>query len=189
MNPTTWLTSTEAPAGSNMRALCIQAMELLTENMSVDALGAEIRRLTPLVRDLVIVHEPEPEPEQEPVQTYEEKRAAVRLKVAAEWNELSKSACSYKKDMPRKVNAFVRDLYTHGTWPSPLPRLIALKLGLTTDKRIKHVEAICLVARSMGCTFSEFMSKSRREVGEILFPVYYWSHDYRAFGLRKILYK
>ena len=184
MNPTTWLASTEAPAGSNMRALCIQAMELLTENMSVDALGAEIRRLTPLVRGLVpaeesvIVHEP--------VQTYEETRAAVRLKVAAEWNELSEAA--FSDDKSSKVTRFVRDLYTHGTWPSPLPRLIALKLGLTTDKRIKHVKAICLVARSMGCTFFEFMSKSRHDVGKILFPVYYWTPDYRAIGLRRILY-
>jgi hypothetical protein len=152
-------------------------MQILTENMSVDELGAEIRRLTPLIRGLTIVHEP----------TDEELRATVHLRIAAEWNELSDLACSYQKGdvMPKRLSRFIRNLYSNYTWPSPLPRLMVLELGLTTDKRIKHVEAINLLARRLRCTPFEFISKERREVGEHLFPLGY--NNWR--GARKILYR
>ncbi len=179
MNPSTWLSATEQPSGADMQTLCIQAMQLLTENMSVDELGAEIRRLTPLIRGLV--------PVVEPVQTDEDLRATVRLRVAAEWNELSEAALTGATTP--KVARFVKNLYNNWTWPSPLPRLMALELGLTTDKRIKHVKAISLLARRLRCTPFEFISKERREVADILFPVsqnYYWG---RRYGVRRILYK
>ena len=184
MNPTTWLASSETPSGANMRELCIQAMQLLTENMSVDELGAEIRRLTPLVRALMPVVEQE--------QTDEELRAAVRLKVAAEWNELGKLAyqASINKEVPsKKLATFVRGLYTGGNWPSPLPRLMVLELGMTTNKRIPHIQAIHMLAKSTGLTFYEFLSKGRREVGETLFPLFYWSYGYKTYGVRRLLYK
>jgi len=175
MNPSTWLSATEQPSGIEMQALCIDAMRLLTENMSIDELGAEIRRLTPLIRGLVV---------------HEETDETVRLKVAAEWNELSEAAVS--DDTSRKVSRFVRDLYTHETWPSPLPRLMALELGLTTDKRIKHVKAIRLLAHHLGYTPFDFISKERREMAESLFPVsqnYYWGSRDKMYGVRRILYR
>lgn len=158
-----------------MQSLCIQAMQLLTENMSIDELGAEIRRLTPLVRGLVpvIVHE-----------------QAVRLKVAAEWNELGEAAVS--DDKSRKVTRFIRDLYTHSTWPSPLPRLMALELGLSTNKRLKHIQAIHLLAERLGCTIFEFLRMDRKEVAKKLFPIsqnYYWAIIDKKRGVRRILYR
>jgi hypothetical protein len=143
-----------------MRGLCIQAMEFLTENMTVDELGAEIRRLTPLIRGLV--NEP----------TDEELRASVRNRVETEWETLSELASSYTEGdvVPRKVSRFVRNLYTNWAWPSPLPRLMVLELGMTTNKRIKHVQAIRLLAQRLGCSFLDFVSKEREEVAAILFP-------------------
>jgi hypothetical protein len=177
MNPSTWLSATEQPSGIDMQRLCIEAMQLLTENMSVDELGAEIRRLTPLIRGLV--------PHVQTAVSDEDLRAAVHLKVATEWNELSEAAVS---DVTTpKVTRFVRNLYTNWAWPSPLPRLMALELRLTTDKRIRHVEAISLLAQRLRCTPFEFISKDRREVAEILFPVSYWG-DGKKFGVRRILY-
>lgn len=178
MNPSTWLASSEAPTGSNMRTLCLEAMQLLTEDMSVDELGAEIRRLTPLIRGLA---------DQQAADT--ELRASVRASVVAEYHEMSTLALAGVTTP--KVNSFVRSLYTDCTWPSPLPRLMVLELGLTTNKRIKHIQALHKLAQRMGCTIMEFTYKDREEVAKALFPVspYYWSRDYRARGVRKILYR
>ena len=181
MNPSTWLAATEQPSGIEMQTLCIQAMQLLTENMSIDELGAEIRRLTPLIQRLVpvIVHE------HEQTQTDEDLRTAVRLKVETEWETLSEMACSYKKGevVPRKLTRFIRNLNTNWTWPSPLPRLVVLELGLSTNKRIKHVEAISMLAKKLRCSFLDFLGMERREVAKKLFPVY------RNMGICKTLYR
>jgi hypothetical protein len=191
MNPSTWLDATYNPSGEELKDLCIQGMEILANNMSWIAQAAEIRRLTPLIRALVpppaeapvIVHEP----------TDEELRASVRNRVETEWETLSELACSYTESdvVPRKVSRFVRNLYTNWAWPSPLPRLMVLELGMTTNKRIKHVQAIRLLAQRLGCSFLDFISKEREEVAAILFPrsPYDWSQDYKLRGVRKLLYR
>ena len=174
MNPSTWLSATEQPSGIEMQTLCIDAMRLLTENMSIDELGAEIRRLTPLIQ-MLVPHE----------ETDEDLRASVRIKVETEWETLSEMACSYKKGevVPRKLTRFIRNLNTNWTWPSPLPRLVVLELGLSTNKRIKHVEAISLLAKKLRCSFLDFLEMERKEVAKKLYPVY------RNTGICKILYR
>jgi hypothetical protein len=155
-------------------------MQLLTENMSVDELGAEIRRVTPLIRGLVPVVEQE--------QANRDLRASVRAAVVAEYHELSTLALAGVTNP--KVNRFVRNLYTNGSWPSPLPRLMVLELGLTTNKRIKHIQALRLLANRLGCSIFELLHKEREEVARILFPLqHYRTHDYRGYGVRKILYR
>ena len=69
-----------------------------------------------------------------------------------------------------------RPWYTHQTWPSPLPKLVALEAGLTTNKRCKHVDAIALIAKRLKCTPEQFYEMSRAEVKERLFGrEYYWA--------------
>ncbi len=186
MNPSTWLDATYNPSGEELKDLCIQGMEILANNMSWIAQAAEIRRLTPLIRALVpaqapvIDHEP----------TDEELRAAARLKVSDDCDLVYQA--SLGEIVPSKrVSRFARHLYTCADWPSPLPRLMALELGLTTNKRLKHIQAIHLLSRRLGCTMFEFLTKEREEVAAILFPrsPYDWSQDYKLRGVRKLLYR
>jgi len=188
MNPSTWLDATYNPSGEELKDLCIQGMEILANNMSWIAQAAEIRRLTPLIRALVpppaeapvIVHEP----------TYEELRAAACLTVSDEC-DLAYRASLGEIVPSKKVSRFARNLYTCFDWPSPLPRLMALELGLSTNKRLKHIQAIHLLSRRLGCTIFEFLTKEREEVAAILFPrsPYDWSQDYKLRGVRKLLYR
>ena len=182
MNPSAWLDATYNPSGEELRDLCIQGMEILANNMSWIAQAAEIRRLTPLIRALlpVITHEP----------TEEELRAAARLKVSDEC-DLAYRASLGEVVPSKRVSRFARHLYTCADWPSPLPRLMALELGLSTNKRLKHIQAIHLLSRRLGCTIFEFLTKEREEVAAILFPrsPYYWSQDYKERGVRKLLYR
>ena len=80
-----------------------------------------------------------------------------------------------------------RPCYNHFRWPSPLPRLVALEAGLTTNKRCKHTDAIALLARRLHCTPEAFYEMSRGEVSERLFgkPNYYAPASY--MGVRKLL--
>jgi hypothetical protein len=182
MNPSAWLDATYNPSGEELRDLCIQGMEILTNNMSWIAQAAEIRRLTPLIRALVpvIVHEP----------TDEELRAAARLTVSDDCDLVYRA--SLGEIVPsKKVSRFARHLYTCEDWPSPLPRLMALELGLSTNKRLKHIQAIHLLSRRLGCTIFEFLTKEREEVAAILFPrsPYYGAYGYKTYGVRKLLYR
>jgi hypothetical protein len=64
-----------------------------------------------------------------------------------------------------------------------------LDRGLTTNKRIKHIEAISLLARHLGFTIFEFLFKERREVADILYPPHtgYWLSYTRPVS--KMLYR
>jgi len=78
-----------------------------------------------------------------------------------------------------------RPCYNHYRWPSPLPRLVALEAGLTTNKRCKYTDAIGLLARRLNCTPEDFFEMSRSEVSERLFgKPHYWQ---RSTGVRKLL--
>lgn len=80
-----------------------------------------------------------------------------------------------------------RPAYNHFRWPSPLPRLVALEAGLTTNKRCKHTDAIALLAARLHCTPDAFCEMSRGEVSERLFgkPTY-WCPAWST-GVRKLL--
>jgi hypothetical protein len=69
-----------------------------------------------------------------------------------------------------------RPSYNDFTWPSPLPKLVALEAGLTTNKRCKHVDAIALIAKRLKCTPQQFCEMTRAEVKERLFDRdHYWA--------------
>jgi hypothetical protein len=78
-----------------------------------------------------------------------------------------------------------RPWYNHMRWPSPLPKLVALEAGLTTNKRCKHVDAVALIAKRLHCTPEAFFEMSRGEVSERLFGKQYpWQS---LTGVRKLL--
>jgi hypothetical protein len=79
-----------------------------------------------------------------------------------------------------------RPAYNHFRWPSPLPRLVALEAGLTTNKRCKHTDAIALIAKRLKCTPEAFCEMSRGEVSERLFGKPNWSPAWFT-GVRKLL--
>lgn len=79
-----------------------------------------------------------------------------------------------------------RPSYNHYRWPSPLPRLVALEAGLTTNKRCKHTDAIALLARRLHCTPEAFCEMSRGEVNERLFGKPSYSPAWLT-GVRKLL--
>ena len=80
-----------------------------------------------------------------------------------------------------------RPAYNHFRWPSPLPRLVALEAGLTTNKRCKHTDAIALIAKRLKCTPEAFCEMSRGEVSERLFgKPPYWCPAW-SMGVRKLL--
>jgi len=83
-----------------------------------------------------------------------------------------------------------RPPYNHHIWPSPLPRLMVLALGRTDDKRIPHARALALLADRMNCSVDVFLTKSRREVAEVLFPYnnYHGKGWHPPSGLYKLLY-
>ena len=68
-----------------------------------------------------------------------------------------------------------RPCYNNFTWPSPLPRLVALEAGLTTNKRCKHDDAIALIAKRLKCSPDDFYEMSRGEVLTRLFNDHYWA--------------
>lgn len=79
-----------------------------------------------------------------------------------------------------------RPCYNNLTWPSPLPRLVALEAGLTTNKRCKHNDAIALIAKRMKCSPEDFYEMSRNEVRERLFSDHYWAPG-ASMGVLKLL--
>lgn len=83
-----------------------------------------------------------------------------------------------------------RPPYNHHMWPSPLPRLMVLALRMTDDKRIPHARALALLADRMNCSVDVFLTKSRREVAEVLFPYnnYHGKGWHPPSGLYKLLY-
>jgi len=83
-----------------------------------------------------------------------------------------------------------RPPYNHHMWPSPLPRLMVLALRMTDDKRIPHARALALLANRMQCSVDVFLTKSRREVAEVLFPFnnHYGKGWHPPHGLYKLLY-
>jgi len=72
--------------------------------------------------------------------------------------------------------------YNHRTWPSPIPRLLVIHLNLTTNKRIKHADALALLASCYNCSVEEFLTKSREEVAKQLI-----GGNYMHCGIRKVL--
>jgi hypothetical protein len=79
-----------------------------------------------------------------------------------------------------------RPCYNDLTWPSPLPRLVALEAGLTTNKRCKHDDAIALIAKRLKCSPDYFYEMSRKEVLERLFNDHYWAPG-ASTGVLKLL--
>ena len=79
-----------------------------------------------------------------------------------------------------------RPCYNNLTWPSPLPRLVALEAGLTTNKRCKHEDAIALIAKRMKCSPEDFYEMSRSEVRERLFNDHHWAPG-ASMGVLKLL--
>jgi hypothetical protein len=80
-----------------------------------------------------------------------------------------------------------RPCYNNLTWPSPLPRLVALEAGLTTNKRCKHNDAIALIAKRMKCSPDDFYEMSRKEVLARLFNRdHYWAPGWST-GVLKLL--
>ena len=80
-----------------------------------------------------------------------------------------------------------RPCYNNFTWPSPLPRLVALEAGLTTNKRCKHDDAIALIAKRMKCSPDDFYEMSRKEVLTRLFNRdHYWAPG-ASTGVLKLL--
>jgi hypothetical protein len=79
-----------------------------------------------------------------------------------------------------------RPCYNNLTWPSPLPRLVALEAGLTTNKRCKHDDAIALIAKRMKCSPDDFYEMSRGEVLTRLFNDHYWAPG-ASTGVLKLL--
>ena len=77
--------------------------------------------------------------------------------------------------------------YNHHTWPSPIPRLLVIYLNMTTNKRIKHIDALKLLANRLGCSVEEFRTKSRQEVSKHLFGAQYDPNDHYHRGVRYIL--
>jgi len=76
--------------------------------------------------------------------------------------------------------------YNAAYWPSPVARLIAYELGLTTNKRCKHVDALQLLANRFSLSVDELLMTSRTNIlvkfyPELLKP--------RHSVLRPILYK
>jgi hypothetical protein len=80
-----------------------------------------------------------------------------------------------------------RPWYNHYIWPSPLPKLVALEAGLTTNKRCKHADAVALLARRMQCSPEDFYEMSRDEVCERLFGKRQYSSPAWSTGVRKLL--
>lgn len=79
-----------------------------------------------------------------------------------------------------------RPCYNNLTWPSPLPRLVALEAGLTTNKRCKHDDAIALIAKRIKCSPEDFYEMSRNEVRERLFSDHHWAPG-ASMGVLKLL--
>jgi hypothetical protein len=79
-----------------------------------------------------------------------------------------------------------RACYNDPVWPSPLPRLVALEAGLTTNKRCKHDDAIALIAKRLKCSPDNFYEMSRGEVLTRLFNDHYWAPG-ASTGVLKLL--
>jgi hypothetical protein len=79
-----------------------------------------------------------------------------------------------------------RPCYNDPVWPSPLPRLVALEAGLTTNKRCKHDDAIALIAKRLKCSPDNFYEMSRGEVLTRLFNDHYWAPG-ASTGVLKLL--
>jgi hypothetical protein len=79
-----------------------------------------------------------------------------------------------------------RACYNDPVWPSPLPRLVALEAGLTTNKRCKHDDAIALIAKRLKCSPDDFYEMSRGEVLTRLFNDHYWAPG-ASTGVLKLL--
>jgi ribosomal protein L40E len=76
--------------------------------------------------------------------------------------------------------------YNAAYWPSPVARLIAFELGLTRNKRCKHVDALQLLANRFSLSVDELLMTSRTNIlvkfyPELLKP--------RHSVLRPMLYK
>ena len=174
---------------------------LLTNLMSVDELGAEIRRLYPqLVQrraaatvealhvappDAVAESAPAlhviPELPPSPIAVAESIEVVVAERLLAQPDRRPAGTAERKPRPP----------YNHYTWPSPLPRLMVLALRWTDDKRIPHDRALALLAERFRCSVDEFLTKSRREVAEVLFPFQFnYGKGWRApTGFYKLLYR
>lgn len=164
----------------------VKAASLLqAELMSVDELGAEIRRLYPLLvqrRATAIVEAIHVVPElpPSPIAVAESIEVEVAERLLAQPDRRPAGTAERKPRPP----------YNHYTWPSPLPRLMVLALRRTDDKRIPHDRALALLAERFRCSVDEFLTKSRQEVAEVLFPFQYnYGKGWRApTGLYKLLY-
>ena len=106
--------------------------------------------------------------------------------VAAVSSHFSEPAAAAAEAEVQEAEWVRRPAYNHFRWPSPLPRLVALEAGLTTNKRCKHTDAIALLARRMHCTPEAFCEMSRGEVSERLFGKPNWSPAWST-GVRKLL--
>ena len=86
----------------------------------------------------------------------------------------------------------VRPPYKHATWPSPIPRLIVNDLGMTTNRRCTHMEALTMLTNSLGLnSIDEFLALSRTDIAKRLYPSgpqNYYPHSYKWRGMRKFLY-
>lgn len=198
---------------------------LLTNLMTVDEAGAEIRRLYPQLQALQ--GRPRAEPEENdfigllqyttaelalfrgvmtPEEIQEELKhrllllsklkaraapspIAVAEPIEVEVPEPEPEAVPEPDSRPAGT-AEPRPPYNHHIWPSPLPRLMVLALRRTDDKRIPHARALALLADRMNCSVDVFLTKSRREVAEVLFPYnnYHGKGWHPPSGLYKLLY-
>ena len=78
-------------------------------------------------------------------------------------------------------------LYNHPIWPSPLPKVIALYLRLSSHKRLRHESALALLAQRLSCSVEEFLKLSRRHVADRLFPGHFERNRGRGFSIFTIL--
>jgi hypothetical protein len=165
----------------------VKAASLLqAELMSVDELSAEIRRLYPLLvqrraraafaatRQASVDATPP-----SPIAVAESIEVVVAERLAQP--SLPAGTAEPKPRPP----------YNHHIWPSPLPRLMVLELRRTDNKRIPHDRALALLAERFRCSVEEFLTKSRQEVAEVLFPMHHnYGKGWRApSGIRKLLYR
>lgn len=194
---------------------------LLTNLMTVDELGAEIRRLYPQLQALQ--RRPRTEPEEydfvgllqytteelaifrglmtpEEIQEELQHRLLLLTKLNARAAPIALAEpVDVEVPEPERLlaqpsrpagTAEPRPPYNHHIWPSPLPRLMVLALRRTDDKRISHARALALLADRMNCSVDVFLTKSRREVADVLFPYnnYHGKGWHPPSGIHKLLY-
>jgi hypothetical protein len=81
-----------------------------------------------------------------------------------------------------------KPFYNHTIWPSPLPKILVLFLGITDNKRIRHQDALALLSKELSCSVEEFLKMSKRNIADILFKDYAkLSWHQRPLKVQKIL--